>query len=59
MSADFEQRLRARLDPLDRIDSVVTRSDRDLNPDWQAEFKELRDAAVLAPVIRRHDSPPS
>lgn len=50
--ADLASRLRARLDPLDRI-TDVQRSDRDLNPDWVAPNTELRPAAVLAPIIMR------
>jgi 8-oxo-dGTP pyrophosphatase MutT (NUDIX family) len=50
--ADVETRLRARLDPLDRI-TDAQRSDRDLNPDWVAPDMELRPAAVLAPIIMR------
>ncbi|HRO03331.1 MAG TPA: hypothetical protein PLS69_06975 [Terricaulis sp.] len=52
MFADLESRLRARLDPLDRI-TDAQRSDRDLNPDWLAPDVELRPAAVLAPIIMR------
>jgi len=50
--ADLESRLRARLDPLDRI-TEAQRSDRDLNPYWLAPDVELRPAAVLAPIIMR------
>ncbi len=49
---DLDSRLRARLDPLDRI-TDAQRSDRDLNPDWVAPETELRPAAVLAPIIMR------
>lgn len=50
--ADLESRLRARLDPLDRLSDAL-RSDRDLNPDWAAPDMALRPAAVLAPIIAR------
>jgi 8-oxo-dGTP pyrophosphatase MutT (NUDIX family) len=51
---DLETRLRAKLDPLDRIATDgVTRSDRDLNPDWQAPETALRPAAVLAAIVKR------
>ena len=52
MSAEIERLLRARLDPLDRI-TEAQRSDRDLNPDWDAPDIALRPAAVLAPIIMR------
>lgn len=51
---DLEKRLRARLDPLDRVAREVARSDRDLNPDWpKAEPVNYRAAAVLAPIVKR------
>lgn len=50
--SDVEARLRARLDPVDRIASL-TRSDRDLNPDWVRPDTELKPAAVLAPIVKR------
>lgn len=52
--SDFEQRLRARLDPVDalRADAPL-RSDHDLNPDWDEPLPPPRDAAVLAPIIKR------
>ena len=51
---DVEIRLRARLDPLDRIEAhAAARSDRDLNPDWIDPPTPLRPAAVLAPIVRR------
>lgn len=50
---DLEARLRARLDPLDRIARDVARSDRDLNPDWPLIEMEYRAAAVLAPIVKR------
>lgn len=50
---ELEQRLRARLDPLHAIGEAVTRSDRDLNPDWAAPDVVLRPAAVLAPIVKR------
>jgi 8-oxo-dGTP pyrophosphatase MutT (NUDIX family) len=49
---DLASRLRARLDPLDRLSDAL-RSDRDLNPDWLAPDVALRPAAVLAPIIMR------
>lgn len=52
---DLETRLRARLDPLDRIARDVARSDRDLNPDWPVMEMEYRAAAVLAPIVKRPD----
>lgn len=51
---DLEARLRARLDPLDRVAARV-RSDRDLNPDWTDLPAPLEPAAVLAPIVRRPD----
>lgn len=51
---DLEARLRARLDPLDRVAARV-RSDRDLNPDWADLPAPLQPAAVLAPIVRRPD----
>ncbi len=51
---DLESRLRAKLDPLDRIVACApSRSDRDLNPDWTDLPSPLRPAAVLAPIVRR------
>lgn len=49
---DLELRLRERLTPLDRLHEVKPRGDRDLNPDWPSPTT-FRDAAVLAPIIRR------
>ncbi len=51
---DFESLLRAKLDPLDAVaaESARTRSDNDLNPDWD-NHPETRPAAVLAPIIKR------
>lgn len=49
---DIEARLRARLDPLDRLSDRV-RGDHDLNPDWDWPLSEVRAAAVLAPIIKR------
>ncbi len=53
---DFESLLRAKLDPLDAVaaESARTRSDNDLNPDWD-NHPETRPAAVLAPIIKRPD----
>lgn len=50
---DLETRLRARLDPVDRLSHEVTRGDRDLNPDVKIEPQAFRAAAVLAPIIKR------
>lgn len=50
---DLETRLRARLDPLDRINREITRGDRDLNPGAFEEPSEFRAAAVLAPIVKR------
>ncbi|MDX2276820.1 MAG: CoA pyrophosphatase [Hyphomonadaceae bacterium] len=52
---DLEARLRARLDPLDRIAREAARSDRDLNPDWPRGEQPVayRAAAVLAPIVKR------
>lgn len=51
---DIEQRLRSRLTPVDAIDALMARSDRDLNPDWHDPVKgEYRHAAVLAPIVKR------
>lgn len=45
---------RMRLDPLDAPMGAPLRSDFDLNPDFRpAAGRELRDAAVLTPIIRR------
>jgi 8-oxo-dGTP pyrophosphatase MutT (NUDIX family) len=53
---DVEERLRARLDPLDRIAlPAPARGDRDLNPDWVDLPAPLKPAAVLAPIVRRPD----
>lgn len=52
--ADIASRLRARLDPLDRP-SVRVRGDHDLNPDWDYPLPDIRDAAVLAPIIKRRE----
>jgi len=54
MSADFEQRLRMRLDSLDALsDAHPLRSDNDLNPDWNEPPPPAREAAVLAPIVKR------
>jgi 8-oxo-dGTP pyrophosphatase MutT (NUDIX family) len=50
---DLEARLRARLDPLDRVAQAATRGDGDLNPDWVSPIKVFRPAAVLAPIVKR------
>jgi 8-oxo-dGTP pyrophosphatase MutT (NUDIX family) len=50
---DLEARLRARLDPLDRIARAAVRGDRDLNPDWVRPDILYRPAAVLAPIVKR------
>ncbi len=50
---DLELRLRTRLTPLDKLAALTTRGDRDLNPDWPAPPRVLRNAAVLAPIVRR------
>ena len=51
---DLEQRLRARLDPLDApARDAPTRSDGDLNPDWVDRPASFRPAAVLAPIVKR------
>ena len=54
MSADLENLLRTRLDPLSEIarDTARTRSDNDLNPGFD-NHPEQRPAAVLAPIIKR------
>jgi 8-oxo-dGTP pyrophosphatase MutT (NUDIX family) len=52
--ADIEPRLRAHLDPLDGATARV-RGDHDLNPGWDWTPPEIRDAAVLAPIIKRRD----
>lgn len=50
---DLESLLRTRLDPLDAIPAHA-RGDRDLNPDWpDAPPRELKPAAVLAPIVKR------
>ena len=52
--SDVEQRLRARLDPLNGIvPESPTRGDRDLNPDWRDLPAPKKPAAVLAPIVRR------
>jgi 8-oxo-dGTP pyrophosphatase MutT (NUDIX family) len=50
----LESLLRTRLDPLDIVadETARTRSDNDLNPDWD-NHPEQRPAAVLAPIIKR------
>ena len=54
MSADFERLLRARLDSLDIVlTAAPPRSDNDLNPDWNEPPPPAREAAVLAPIIKR------
>lgn len=52
--ADLEQRLRTRLDPLDRV-SAALRGDHDLNAGWPEPAPEFRPAAVLAPIIKRRE----
>ncbi len=53
---DLERRLRERLTPLDALAAAHARGDRDLNPEWPLpEGRVLRDAAVLAPIVRRPD----
>ena len=53
---DIEARLRSRLTPVDQIDALMARSDRDLNPDWQSPITgEYRHAAVLAPIVKRSE----
>ena len=54
VSDAFAQLLRQRLDPLTAIApaSARTRSDNDLNPDWD-NHPETRPAALLAPIIKR------
>lgn len=54
MSADLEERLRQRLDPLGAIalETARTRGDNDLNPGWD-NHPERRPAAVLAPIVKR------
>lgn len=52
---DIESRLRARLDPVDAI-AAHARGDRDLNPEWPTpEGVVMREAAVLAPIVKRAD----
>jgi 8-oxo-dGTP pyrophosphatase MutT (NUDIX family) len=54
VTADFESRLRSRLDPLDAMSSAhPPRSDNDLNPDWDEPAPPSREAAVLAAIIKR------
>jgi 8-oxo-dGTP pyrophosphatase MutT (NUDIX family) len=54
VSAAFELLLRQRLDPLTAVAQTTarTRSDNDLNPDWD-NHPDTRPAAVLAPIIKR------
>jgi len=54
LSADLEERLRQRLDPLGAIalETARTRGDNDLNPGWD-NHPERRPAAVLAPIVKR------
>jgi 8-oxo-dGTP pyrophosphatase MutT (NUDIX family) len=54
LSADFEQLLRVKLDPLDYVARATDRlrSDNDLNPGWD-NHPETRPAAVLAPIVKR------
>lgn len=52
--ADFEQRLHARLTPLDQLAQIAARGDRALNPHWpEPSPRALTPAAVLAPIICR------
>jgi 8-oxo-dGTP pyrophosphatase MutT (NUDIX family) len=53
VTEDFEHRLRTRLDPLDAVmaETARTRSDNDLNPDWD-NHPETRPAAILAPIVK-------
>jgi len=54
LTEDFESRLRVRLDPLNAANTAApTRSDHDLNPDWNEAPPPAREAAVLAPIIKR------
>jgi 8-oxo-dGTP pyrophosphatase MutT (NUDIX family) len=58
VSSDIEQRLRARLDPLDALAGGVVRGDRDLNAHWpkdqiDAAPRALTPAAVLALIVKR------
>lgn len=54
MTSDFEQRLRTRLDPLNALrPDAPLRSDHDLNPDWDEPPPSPREAAVLAPIVKR------
>lgn len=50
---ELEARLRARLDPLDRIGHEVTSSDFTLNDHVFERPPSFRAAAVLAPIIKR------
>ena len=57
---DFEQRLRAVLDPLDSADdaAVPAASDFDLNPEIRpGQARRLKPAAVLVPIIQREAGP--
>jgi 8-oxo-dGTP pyrophosphatase MutT (NUDIX family) len=56
----WKSRIRERLSAEPLSGRAPHMGDRDLNPDWQAEAAgadkpKLRDAAVLVPLIERHD----
>jgi len=51
VTEEFEHLLRTKLDAVDRL-AARTRSDNDLNPDWD-NHPEKRPAAVLSPIIKR------
>jgi 8-oxo-dGTP pyrophosphatase MutT (NUDIX family) len=53
--SDFLDRLRMRLDPLDAPMAAPVRSDFDLNPAFRPASVNLRDAAVLVPIVQRQE----
>ncbi|HWA01086.1 MAG TPA: CoA pyrophosphatase, partial [Caulobacterales bacterium] len=52
--ADFEARLRARLDPLDALAQGAPHGDFELDPSWAPPAGAvIKPAAVLAPIVKR------
>lgn len=54
MSSDLEQRLRAKLDPLDALAQGAPHGDFELDPSWAPPANApIKPAAVLAPIVKR------
>ncbi len=54
MSEDIEQRLRAKLDPLDQLAQGAPHGDFELDPTWAPPAGAvIKPAAVLAPIVKR------